>query len=339
MKINFKYGDKVLCLPAKAVSERLTEASREELCVLLALASEPDATADEICANLGIDGDEFIKAVSFWRGSGALGVTLEDGEKLPSSRKKSEKKKDSTEKEEPETQAAPEKKTRKLASKTSPAMSSDEFADCLEKDPSLNVFIGNCQQILGKMFGQSDSAILVGTMQYLGVSTDYMALLCAYAVSHGKTSVRYIESMAIGLYDEGITKYSELEAHLKMLNHAEEMRPRIRQMFGMGERALTTKEKQYIEKWCGEFGFDLDIIRKAYEITVTNTGKPSMAYCNSILDRWNAAGYKTAEQVDAATEEYKKKKNESSGGSFDVDDFFEAALKRSYGSEGIPGGL
>ncbi len=342
MKICFKFGDSVICLPSKAVSERLSEATREELCVLLYLASNPDASSDELCTNLGIDNDEFMKAVSFWRGSGAIGVTLDEGEKLPSSRKKSDKKKDSPAKvevTEVSSDHAEEKKPAKLQSASTPSFSTSEIADFLESDPSLRVFIENCQQILGKIFSSAEAVSLIGTTQYLGVSTEYMALLCAFAVSHGKKSVRYIEKMAIGLYDDGITKYGELETHLKMLNHTEEMKPRIRQMFGLGERAFTAKEKKFIEKWCGEFEFDLEMIRKAYEITVTNTGKAAMPYCNTILESWHSAGYKTAAEVDRATEEYKRKKAEASGSSFDVDDFFEAALKRSYGPEGIPNGI
>lgn len=326
MKIRFKYGDGIINLPA-LVSEHLSDATREELAVLLCLSASPSATPEEVCSAVGIDNDEFMKAVSFWRGGGALEVTLENGEKLPSMKKRSEKAK--TEDTSSQVANVPSRKPR-LQSSSSPSFSTGEIADFLESDPSLRVFIENCQQIIGKIFSSAEACSLIGTMQYLGVSSEYMALLCAFAVSHGKRSVRYIEKMAIGLYDDGVTKYSELEAHLKILNHTEEMKPRIRQMFGLGERAFTAKEKKLIEKWCGEFEFDLEMIRKAYEITVTNTGKASLPYCNSILENWHAAGYRTPAEVDAATEDYKSKKAAAKGSSFDVDDFFEAALKRSY---------
>lgn len=331
MKINFKYGDRVLSLPAKAISEHLSDATREELCVLLALAENPSAKADEICERVGIDNDEFMKALSFWRGSGSVSVTLSEGEKLPSNRKKPEKaKKDgdiaSTDS---EKTGKNEKSSRILPANNIPAYTDSQIADILEKDPSLSQYVDNCQQIMGKIFSRGEANLLISIVQYLGVSSDYVALLCAFAVSHGKRSVRYVEKMALGLYDDGICTYGELEAHLKKLNRAAELQPAVRKMFGLGERALTSKEKNCIESWCG-MDMPLDLIRKAYDITVTNTGKPSIPYCNSILERWNADGYKTVAAVDAAMADYKKQKAASSEGSFDTDEFFEAALRRSY---------
>ena len=65
------------------------------------------------------------------------------------------------------------------------------------------------------------------------------------------------------------------------------------------------------------------------EITVDTINKPSMPYANKILERWFADGYKTVADVDNAMDEYKRKKND--GSSFDVNEFFEAALRRTYG--------
>ncbi len=323
MKITFKYGDSVLSLPKKAVSEHLSDATREELAVLLALAADPSADAEKVCSDLSIDHDEFMKALSFWRGSGVLSVTLSDGEKLPSSRKKSTKS-------DPVPKKSEEKKTTILPTGGIPTYTTTQIADFLANDPSLRQYIDNCQQIMGKIFNTGEASALIGIIQYLGVSTDYVSLLCSYAISHGKKSVRYIEKTALNLYDEGIVKYSELEAHFKQMNHTEKMLPEIRNMFGIGDRALISKEKKFIEAWCGEMDFSIDMIRKAYEITVTNTGKASIPYCNSILESWNSSGYRTPKEVDAAAAEYKKQKASATEGSFDTDEFFEAALRRSY---------
>ena len=76
------------------------------------------------------------------------------------------------------------------------------------------------------------------------------------------------------------------------------------------------------------YGFD--IIQMAYEITVNATTKPSIAYANTILERWYNEGYKTTKEIEQSIADYRRKKATGSS-SFEVDDFFEAALQRTYG--------
>ena len=104
-------------------------------------------------------------------------------------------------------------------------------------------------------------------------------------------------------------------------------------MFGMKTRALTTKESKILRSW-QTFGYDVEIVRMAYEKTVAATNEPSVPYTNAILERWHAEGLKTAEEIRFYLEEQESKKNGADksglGNSFDTDDFFEAALRRSY---------
>ena len=101
-------------------------------------------------------------------------------------------------------------------------------------------------------------------------------------------------------------------------------------MFGMGGRALTTKEKKYIASWIEKMNFSIEMIRLAYDKTVDVTHEPSCAYANGILERWYADGIDTPEKVKDADERRSADKAMSTGSSFDNDDFFEAALRRSY---------
>jgi DnaD/phage-associated family protein len=101
-------------------------------------------------------------------------------------------------------------------------------------------------------------------------------------------------------------------------------------MFGIASRALTAKEKGMIERWVCQMQYGDDVLQLAYETTVNAINKASIPYANTILERWYADGYRTIEDVERALAEYRRKKAEGSG-SFDVDDFFEAALQRTYG--------
>ena len=75
-------------------------------------------------------------------------------------------------------------------------------------------------------------------------------------------------------------------------------------------------------------GYPIEIIERAYEATADATGKGSIPYANSILERWYSEGLKTLEDIEASIA---KKKGEKSEGSFNTDDFFDAAIRRALG--------
>jgi DnaD/phage-associated family protein len=139
--------------------------------------------------------------------------------------------------------------------------------------------------------------------------------------------------MAHTLVDKEITEPAALEEELRILEALRSFEGEVRTMFGMKTRALTTKESKMLRSW-QTFGYDVEIVRMAYEKTVAATNEPSVPYTNAILERWNAEGLRTAEEIRSYLEEQEAKKNGNGnsglGNSFDTDDFFEAALRRSY---------
>ncbi|MEG2074777.1 MAG: DnaD domain protein, partial [Angelakisella sp.] len=69
----------------------------------------------------------------------------------------------------------------------------------------------------------------------------------------------------------------------------------IRSLFGINDRELSAKEKNYIATWFGDYGFDTDLIKLAYEKTVDNTGKVAFPYIHKILSQWHTNGIRTVE--------------------------------------------
>ena len=173
-------------------------------------------------------------------------------------------------------------------------------------------------------------------LDHLSLSGEYIMLLFAHAVKMGKKSVRYIEKLALSLVDRDITTYAELEEELARRELTESTLKEVRRLFGIGSRAFTAKEQQIVRNWCVTWNFGIDVITRAYEITANSTGDASFPYANAILSSWHDAGLCSAEEVDAYIEQQNAKrvsdKSADNSSSFDTDDFFEAALKRSYGN-------
>ncbi len=319
MKLIFTYGSDVLVLPA-AMAEHVDKATKKDIRILLALAAEPMArvdlsvAAESVAARLALSRAELDAALAFWRGTGILSVAEED-EEVPAAVIPAKE---------------PAEKPRVIADGGLPVYSSEELSGILERRAELSSLIDECQRVFGKIFNTREVSLIAGLTDFLGLEGEYILLLLTHCVRMEKRSVRYVEKMAITLHDEGVTDVHDLEERLHRIETMADATGKIRTLFGISSRALTTKEKGMIEKWLCVMQYDDAVLKMAYEITVDSIGKASIPYANTILERWYAEGYKTLEDVEGAIAEYRRQKSDSSA-SFDADDFFEAALRRTYG--------
>ncbi len=323
MKYKMIYGDGVGVFPKSAL-DTVKRAGACELKVLLCLASEANADEKKLSKLTGCAQEEVRDALSFWRGAGVIepadGACATDktdvAESIPA-----------------ETQKQDEPVKKKLQrSEELPNYNSDELGDLLEKRRDLGTLINECQNIMGKMFNYREMNVLIGFVDYLCLDFEYIMMLLTYCLSIGKRSLHYAEKTAFALYDAGICDTAALEAELKRRENSVATEGKIRELFGLGGRAFTTKEKKFISAWVNEMGYPIEIITKAYEVTADATGKGSFPYANSVLERWNAAGLRTLEAIE---ESYKKPAELDKGheGSFDTDSFFDAAVKRALGED------
>ncbi|MGN1346261.1 MAG: DnaD domain protein [Eubacteriales bacterium] len=320
MKINPIYKHEILSLPAEIVSEKLSTATSDELRVLLAVLLEREFTVSELAARLDMTENALRRSISAWEACGAL--TVESSVSAAGN-------------------AAEVKKeilrgaSKPLSSSTLPHYSSEEIASVMERTPGSSELLDSCQQTLGKIFNTAETSIVIGLMDHLSLTPDYILLLCSHAAAVGKKSVRYVEKMALDFFDRDILTYEALEEELNAIERRASLEYFVRNLFGLGQRALVKKEKEFLANWVDQYGFSREMIQAAYEVTVAKTDKPTMNYANAVLQNWYAAGFKTVADVEAAEAERAKTKDVPAGTSFATDSFFEAALKRSYG-EGNP---
>ncbi|NLE13935.1 MAG: DnaD domain protein [Clostridiales bacterium] len=219
-----------------------------------------------------------------------------------------------------------------------PSYTGKELAEVIDSTNGLKRLIDECQRIAGKLFSMAEIGQLVGLVDYLHLDAEYVIMLFMYCVERDKKSVRYIVQTAYNLADEGIATIPHLEEYMQRHSRLNNLTGRLRKLFGFGDRELTAKEDEYVNRWCMEFGYEFDVIKRAYEITIESTSKHklSLPYLNKILQNWNTAGYRTLDEVDAALAAYRRSREEARlqtvvpESSFSTDEFFELALKRSY---------
>lgn len=326
MKYMIDYGKSASVFPNK-VLEAATRASAVDLRVFLALcATSGDVDLKKTAKIVDCSEDMVRDSLSFWRGTGIIEL-CESKTKQISAEDTSE---DVKEEKNPKTEKTVSKKL--YGADELPKYTSDELSNILEERKETAMLINECQNIMGKVFNVREINVLMGLVDYLGLDCEYVMMLLTYCVSIGKKTLHYAEKLAFSLYDAGITTGSGLSEELKRRENALAAEGKIRAMFGVGERAFTTKEKKFISSWINDMNYSVEIIEKAYEITADATGKGAFPYANTVLERWNAEGLRTIEEIE---ESYKKGESKTvQTGSFDTDSFFEAAVRRSLGDNG-----
>ena len=318
MEIN--YSAHVLSLPLDPVFRVMQTATAEQFRVMIYLCSndefrnDPSKNRARAVKDLHMQWADIEEAISFWDKNGAF-LDSENINK-PVIEKKS--------------------KSSELLKREAPEYSSEEAANIIEKSDELKRLIDKCSVFLGKMLNKNEVSHIVSMYEYLRLSPEYIDKLFEHCTDNDKKSVVYISRMAYSMFDNDIITTEALEAHLEEEDKKNNLLYRIKELFGIGVRALTSKEKNNFTRWIEEYKMPFEMIKEAYEITVDRTGESAVSYASAILKRWHTAGFTTVEETKAEAESYKasqkekEAKNKNQLGDFDEDEFMTAAIKRSY---------
>ena len=322
MKIKLNYNDKIINVPAETVVGELSDMTAEELRVLLYLCAEPGFRADTesgkayAIKTLDMQWAEIEAALSSLTARGIISSDYDGNAEL-------------------ETKP---KKTKASVKADSTLYSKDETADIIERSADLYRIIHiDVPRIIGKSVGQNETMILVSLYDYLRLSVESIVKIIEYCCENGSPSFRVIERTAYSMFDNNITTPDEIDAFIAREKLKNTVTEQIRELFGIGQRALITKEKNLISAWVETYGYGMDMIERAYELTIKGINKPSLDYAGSIMKRWYEKGIRTPEDVDNDTEAPKLvksgRKGQNKAESFNADEFMEAAMKRSYGDQ------
>lgn len=350
-------------VPRLGGSEALLEASPEELRILLCLLETgrvDDNSVKELAQAAGCGVARAKSALRYWQEVGVL-VTLEEAEAAesaptsaePTPTEKTAAQKESEEKPKPRKPLRPTGEGREVTSSEAAA---------IIRDRGLASFITTCEATIGRMLNTRETTILTGILNDLPFSEEYVLILISYCMKKtDRFSFTYLEKTAYSMLDRELLTPEELNGYLTMLDRFQSKEWSLRKLFGIGERSLTKTEREYFMRWTEEFGYGEDIIGIAYDIAVDHMGKISFRYINKMLTKFHEAGAKTEKEVqdflDRERAEFRAKpisqhtgapktqKDEKKPGkkpshtaaaqatSYKADDFFAAALRRSFGDE------
>ena len=307
------------------IAKYIKDADENDLRVLSGvalLAVEDGIQAVELEQLLSIDISDINASLKYWRGTGI--VTLEAPVQQSGS----------------SLQSISEHKGGVITHSGVEEYTNDELASVIERSVG-RAFVDESQKALGKMLNKNEIAKLVGIVDQLGFPQEAVLAILSYCARLGKKSVSYAEKIAVSFHDEDIFDIEAVHTQIDYLERRNSAIEKVRGLFGFGGRSLSANEKKMFVTWSESWGFDFEIIKKAYEITVDTIHESAPKYTNAILKKWYENGLKTVEQIDLFIEGENAMakavtgKLEQRGAQTkqdrDVEAWFEERLRQSFG--------
>ena len=196
----------------------------------------------------------------------------------------------------------PEEKRSIIAPGERPQYSETDVLNAMDRDRDFRSLYGEIQRLLGRSLNTEELKILLGFVNYLGLSADVISVLVCYCRDRARQkgrrnpSLRAIEKEAYAWAERGIDTVEEAAAFIQNQNVRNSRLSRLMQLLQIRGRNLTPAEERYAQSWL-DMGFEEAAISMAYEKTCLNTGGLNWAYMHKILQRWHEAGLHTAEAV------------------------------------------
>ncbi len=257
-------------IPAAVVDRHLTACDGDALKVLLYLLRHEDVsvTDAELAAACNLSPEKVTESMEYWLKTGVLrknGATLMLASAQPSS-------------------------------SAMPVFSGDAIALRTTQDRTLSELFTQAERIRSKTLSPSEINTIYNLYDTIGLPASVVALLLEYCQEAGKTGTQYMYVTGAAWADEGITTAEAANDKIEALRRARAVEGRVKSALGI-DRALSTKERNFLTTWTDSLGYGVEEIVYAFEQSVDNTGKLSFAYMNKVLQNSYESGCRTVEDM------------------------------------------
>ena len=187
----------------------------------------------------------------------------------------------------------------------------DEIKE-FRKNPDISELFFIIETYLKHTLSSSDTNMVLYWLDELHFSTDLVEYLVEYCITKGHSSLRYMNKVALGWADAGIKTVDQAKddaaAHSQIYYS-------VMKALGSTGRNLVDSEVSLINKWVGEYGFDIELVKAACSKTISAIQKPSFEYTDSILANWRKKDVHTLKDVEVLDANFAKANKASATGS------------------------
>lgn len=150
----------------------------------------------------------------------------------------------------------------------------------LNGDDEFKALLLGLQNYMGKTFSSADAETVGYMYETLQMPVELIEHLFMVCRQKGKTSLRYIEKVALNWYEKGINSVEKANKDTAIFSSEIST---VMKNFGISGRDLTPKEKEYVDRWYKEWHMTHEQVEEACAKTILATGKPRFPYAESIL--------------------------------------------------------
>ena len=187
----------------------------------------------------------------------------------------------------------------------------DEIKE-FRKNPDISELFFIIETYLKHTLSSTDTNMVLYWLDELHFSTDLVEYLVEYCITKGHSSLRYMNKVALGWADAGIKTVDQAKddaaAHSQIYYS-------VMKALGITGRNLIDSEMSLINKWVGEYGFDIELVKAACSKTISAIQKPSFEYTDSILTNWRKKDVHTLKDVEVLDANFAKANKATGSGS------------------------
>ena len=176
------------------------------------------------------------------------------------------------------------------------------------QDPDMAELLFIMESYLKHPLSSSEMNTVFYWIDSLHFSKDLAEYLVEYCISGGHSSLRYMDKVALGWSEEGITTVDEAKSQG---NNRSKSCYGVMKALGINGRNLIDSEVTLVNKWTKEYGFDMNLIEEACKRTISSTLQPSFEYTDSILTNWYKNQVHTLKDIETLDANFSKAKKAS----------------------------
>lgn len=178
------------------------------------------------------------------------------------------------------------------------------------KNPEIRKMFYTIDQLMRRQLVPHERNIVLDWLYKQNISIELIERAFRYSIEErGVNNLKYVGSVLIGWHDQGILTEADLEEHFAKRESNYLSYKQVYQTLGYSNKLPSAGDKELIDKWLEEYGYDMEFIITVLKNASTRTNNINMNYMHKVMENLHNNSISTIEAYDAYIQDRTKKKS------------------------------